>query len=129
MSAIANYSLPDLGTLKQKSEVGLALNANMIVAKPYPLFAVPPTNHVWVTSSAPDFFPNVLASTTPGTTRRWVGMGGTPSVGYAAPSGTPPFVGMLAIDVETQTVYLSVNTAGSAGDWINITGSGIGTAI
>jgi hypothetical protein len=129
MPAIANYSVPDLGALKQKPEVGLAPNANMIVAKPYQQFSVPPTNHVWVASSAPDSFPNVMASATPGTTRRWVGMGGTPLVGYSAPSGTPPFVGMIAIDTVTQTAYLSINNSGSAGDWINVTGSGAGTAI
>lgn len=128
MPALAIYSVPDFNALKQRSEVGLAPNANMIVGKAYPLFAVPPTKHVWITSSAADYFPLVLASTTAGTTRRWVGVAGTPIVGYAPPSGAPPFIGAIAFDTVLQTAYISVNISNKS-DWINVTGSGQGTAI
>ncbi len=122
MTAIANYSVPTLSGLSPKTVIP---NANIVVGTPYSLFTVPPTNHVLITSTASNFYIHVATSTD--TARRWVGMAGTPAVGYELPSGTPPFIGIIAIDTVAQSVAISLNTAGAAGDWINVTGSGAGT--
>ncbi|HEY9610574.1 hypothetical protein [Allocoleopsis sp.] len=125
MSAIASYSVSNLSALRQRAS--LPNNANMIVARPYNLFAVPPTNHVWVSSSLAEFSVNVMTGTD--TSRRWIAMGGTPAVGYQPPSGGAFLIGMIAIDAVSQSVYLSVNNAGTSSDWINITGNGAGTGL
>lgn len=124
MAVIANYSVPNLGQLRQRPSVP---NANFVVAKPYPIFAVPPTNHVLGVSSAAESSINVLVSTD--TTRRWIATAGTPLVGYQPPSGGAPFLGLIAIDTVAQSVHISINTAGTSSDWINITGNGAGTAL